>query len=73
LPVRIESKLITADIVYNHLHGPEGPYQGTHGDPALRISAKRIRGWTRAGLCYFANDDRGCAPKTRCGCARCFG
>jgi uncharacterized protein YecE (DUF72 family) len=57
---------VTADFVYIRLHGPEGPYQGSYGDDALRTWAKRIGAWTKQGLdvyCYFDNDDRGFAPK----------
>jgi uncharacterized protein YecE (DUF72 family) len=57
---------VTADFVYIRLHGPEGPYQGSYDDAALRTWAQRIRAWTNQGLdvyCYFDNDDRGFAPK----------
>jgi uncharacterized protein YecE (DUF72 family) len=57
---------VTADFVYIRLHGPEGPYQGSYGDAALRTWAKRITAWAKADLdvyCYFDNDDRGFAPK----------
>jgi uncharacterized protein YecE (DUF72 family) len=57
---------VTADFVYIRLHGPEGPYQGSYGDAALRTWAKRIRAWAQAGrdvYCYFDNDDRAFAPK----------
>ena len=57
---------VTADFVYIRLHGPDGPYQGSYGDQALRPWAKRIGAWTKQGrdvYCYFDNDDRGFAPK----------
>jgi uncharacterized protein YecE (DUF72 family) len=57
---------VTADFVYIRLHGPEGPYQGSYGDAALRAWAKRINAWAEQGLdvyCYFDNDDRGYAPQ----------
>jgi uncharacterized protein YecE (DUF72 family) len=57
---------ITADFVYIRLHGPDGPYQGSYGDQALRTWAKRIGAWVGDGLdvyCYFDNDDRAFAPK----------
>jgi uncharacterized protein YecE (DUF72 family) len=57
---------VTADFVYIRLHGPEGPYQGSYSDDALRTWAKRIAAWAKQGLdvyCYFDNDDRGFAPK----------
>ena len=56
---------VTADFVYIRLHGPEGPYQGSYDDQALRTWADRIAGWARSGLdvyCYFDNDDRAFAP-----------
>jgi uncharacterized protein YecE (DUF72 family) len=57
---------VTADFVYIRLHGPEGPYQGSYGDPALRTWAKRIAAWAKDGrdvYCYFDNDDRAFAPQ----------
>jgi uncharacterized protein YecE (DUF72 family) len=57
---------ITADFVYIRLHGPDGPYQGSYGDDALRTWAKRISAWAGKSLnvyCYFGNDDRGFAPQ----------
>jgi uncharacterized protein YecE (DUF72 family) len=57
---------VTADFVYIRLHGPEGPYQGSYSDAALRTWAQRIRAWAEQGLdvyCYFDNDDRAFAPK----------
>jgi uncharacterized protein YecE (DUF72 family) len=56
---------VTASFVYIRLHGPDGAYQGSYTEAALRTWAKRIRDWTRAGrdvYCYFDNDDRGFAP-----------
>jgi uncharacterized protein YecE (DUF72 family) len=57
---------VTTDFVYVRLHGPGGKYQGTYGDAALRIWARRIRGWSRDGRavwCFFDNDDSGHAAK----------
>jgi uncharacterized protein YecE (DUF72 family) len=57
---------VTASFVYIRLHGPEGPYQGSYGDAALRTWAKRIGAWVKKGLdvyCYFDNDDSAFAPK----------
>ena len=57
---------VTASFVYIRLHGPDGPYQGSYGDAALRTWAKRIRAWAKKGLdvyCYFDNDERGYAPQ----------
>ncbi|MGH6917861.1 MAG: DUF72 domain-containing protein [Geminicoccaceae bacterium] len=57
---------VSASFVYIRLHGPEGPYQGSYGDPALQTWATRIAAWADKGLdvcCYFDNDDRAFAPK----------
>jgi uncharacterized protein YecE (DUF72 family) len=57
---------VTADFVYIRLHGPEGPYQGSYSDAALRTWAERIGAWAKQGLdvyCYFDNDERGFAAK----------
>jgi uncharacterized protein YecE (DUF72 family) len=57
---------VTADFVYIRLHGPDGAYQGSYDDKALRTWARRIATWAKNGLdvhCYFDNDDRGHAPK----------
>jgi uncharacterized protein YecE (DUF72 family) len=57
---------ITTDFVYIRLHGPDGPYQGSYDDPALRTWARRLEGWRQEGrdvYCYFDNDDRGFAPQ----------
>jgi uncharacterized protein YecE (DUF72 family) len=57
---------VTASFVYIRLHGPDGAYQGSYGDPALRTWARRIGAWAKKGLdvyCYFDNDDRAFAPK----------
>jgi uncharacterized protein YecE (DUF72 family) len=57
---------VTASFVYIRLHGPEGPYQGSYSDRALKAWAERTAAWSGKGLdvyCYFDNDDRGFAPK----------
>jgi uncharacterized protein YecE (DUF72 family) len=57
---------VTASYVYIRLHGPDGAYQGSYTDAALRTWAERIRGWSGKGrdvYCYFDNDDRGFAPQ----------
>jgi uncharacterized protein YecE (DUF72 family) len=57
---------ITADFVYIRLHGPDGPYQGSYGEPALEAWAKRLDAWRRRGhdiYCYFDNDQAGYAPQ----------
>jgi uncharacterized protein YecE (DUF72 family) len=56
---------VTADFVYVRLHGPEGPYQGSYDDGALRGWAGHLRGWRGRRLdvyCYFDNDAHGYAP-----------
>jgi uncharacterized protein YecE (DUF72 family) len=56
---------VTASFVYIRLHGPDGPYQGSYAEAALRTWAKRIAAWAKKGLdvyCYFDNDDRAFAP-----------
>jgi uncharacterized protein YecE (DUF72 family) len=57
---------VTASFVYIRLHGPDGAYQGSYSDAALRTWAERIGAWAKKGLdvyCYFDNDDRAFAPK----------
>ena len=51
--------LITADFTYVRLHGPEGKYQGSYSDEALRGWADRIAEWSsrlKAVYVYFDND-----------------
>jgi uncharacterized protein YecE (DUF72 family) len=57
---------VTAEFVYIRLHGPDGPYQGSYDDAALRTWAQRIGAWTSAGrdvYCYFDNDENAFAPQ----------
>jgi uncharacterized protein YecE (DUF72 family) len=57
---------ITTDFTYVRLHGPEGAYQGSYSEAALREWAGRIRKWQdklRAIYIYFDNDQAGYAPK----------
>jgi uncharacterized protein YecE (DUF72 family) len=57
---------VTASFVYIRLHGPDGAYQGSYSDAALRTWAKRIGAWAEQGLdvfCYFDNDQAGYAPQ----------
>lgn len=57
---------ITADFTYVRLHGPDGAYQGSYSEAALRQWAERIREWQdklRAIYIYFDNDQAGYAPK----------
>ncbi len=53
---------ITANFTYIRLHGPDGPYQGSYDDGALRAWAKRLREWDlRASYVFFDNDQAGYA------------
>jgi uncharacterized protein YecE (DUF72 family) len=57
---------LTADFVYIRLHGPDGAYQGSYGQPALKTWAARIDRWMQDGCdvyCYFDNDQAGYAPQ----------
>jgi len=57
---------ITTDFTYVRLHGPEGAYQGSYSESALRGWVERIREWQdklRAIYIYFDNDQAGYAPK----------
>ena len=57
---------LTADFVYIRLHGPEGAYQGSYGEPALAAWAEHLETWRRQGRdvwCYFDNDQAGYAPQ----------
>lgn len=56
---------VTADFTYLRLHGPGAKYQDSYDDPALRVWAKKIRGFAQQGIdvyCYFNNDNAGYAP-----------
>lgn len=55
---------VTADFVYVRLHGPNGPYEGSYEEEALKTWAERLRNWESEGLdayCYFDNDQNGYA------------
>jgi uncharacterized protein YecE (DUF72 family) len=55
---------LTGRFVYVRRHGTDGRYQGSYPRRMLADDARRIRGWTRAGLdvyVYFNNDHRGFA------------
>ena len=57
---------VTASFVYIRLHGPEGAYQGSYSDAALRTWAKRIRGWAGKGprrVLLLRQRRRGYAPQ----------
>lgn len=54
--------MVTANLVYVRLHGPDAAYQGSYSDSALRGWARALGEWAGAGhdvRCYFDNDDAG--------------
>lgn len=59
-------RIVTADIVYLRLHGPDGPYRGQYTTHVLTEWAGRISKWRNEGkeiYCYFDNDEAGYAPQ----------
>jgi uncharacterized protein YecE (DUF72 family) len=57
---------VTSDFAYVRLHGPEGKYQGSYDEDALRRWARQIQQWSRdlaAVYVYFDNDDSGYAAQ----------
>lgn len=59
-------RIVTADIVYIRLHGPDGPYRGQYSDTVLANWAGRISKWRNEGkkiYCYFDNDEASYAPQ----------
>ncbi len=60
------SKIVTSDLVYVRLHGPEVAYAGQYGTEMLAEWAKDFLGWKRQGkqvFCYFDNDEAGYAAQ----------
>ncbi len=56
----------TANFIYLRFHGPLAGYGGSYDRQALRLWARRIRRWKRAGTdvyCYFNNDAEGNAVR----------
>lgn len=59
-------RIVTADIVYIRLHGPDGPYRGQYTTPVLADWASTFSTWAKQGkqiFCYFDNDEAGYAPR----------
>ncbi len=64
---------VTADFVYVRLHGHTRKYASGYSAAHLRRWARRIQGWTRAGLdvhVYFDNDAEGAALANAASLAR---
>ncbi|MEW6143400.1 MAG: DUF72 domain-containing protein [Thermodesulfobacteriota bacterium] len=62
----LSPRIVTADIVYVRLHGPDGPYRGKYSDHVLEGWAGAFSGWAKQGMevfCYFDNDEAGYAPQ----------
>jgi uncharacterized protein YecE (DUF72 family) len=62
----LSPKIVTADIVYVRLHGPDGPYRGKYSDRVLEGWAGAFSTWANQGkevFCYFDNDEAGYAPQ----------
>ena len=63
---RQSPRLVTADVVYIRLHGPDGAYCGSYSRQTLQEWAEAIRQWVRDGrqvYCYFDNDEAGYAAR----------
>jgi uncharacterized protein YecE (DUF72 family) len=61
---RQSPKMITADLVYIRLHGPNGPYRGQYSVQQLAGWAGAVSTWAAQGktvYCYFDNDEAGYA------------
>ncbi len=62
----ISPKVVTTDLVYIRLHGPEGPYRGSYDDKALSYWADAFADWVarnRSIHRYFDNDEAGYAVR----------
>ena len=60
----LSPEVVTTDLVYIRLHGPDGPYRGSYNTEALSKWANNISNWSDDGkevYCYFDNDERGYA------------
>ena len=56
--------VVTADLVYVRLHGPDAPYSGRYPGRELRGWAERLRAWDGQGrevYLFFDNDQRAAA------------
>ncbi|MEJ2697413.1 MAG: DUF72 domain-containing protein [Candidatus Sulfobium sp.] len=61
---RQSPKMVTTDLVYIRLHGPDGPYRGQYSVRQLAGWAGAISTWVTQGktvYCYFDNDEAGYA------------
>lgn len=61
---RQSPKIVTSDLVYIRLHGPDGPYRGQYSIKQLAGWAGAFSTWTSQGktvYCYFDNDEAGYA------------
>lgn len=59
-------RIVTADIVYIRLHGPDGPYRGQYSTHVLENWTGALSTWAKQGkeiFCYFDNDEAGYAPQ----------
>jgi len=59
-------KIVTSDLVYVRLHGPEAAYAGQYNTETLAEWAKDFLAWKRRGkqiYCYFDNDEAGYAAQ----------
>lgn len=62
----LSPRIVTADIVYIRLHGPDGPYRGQYSTSVLAEWAGTFSKWLKGGkeiFCYFDNDEAGYAPQ----------
>jgi uncharacterized protein YecE (DUF72 family) len=62
----ISPMVVTSDLVYLRLHGPDGPYRGRYDTGTLSSWAERISAWHGEGknvFCYFDNDEGGFAVR----------
>ncbi|MCL5734382.1 MAG: DUF72 domain-containing protein [Actinobacteria bacterium] len=58
--------IVTSDLVYIRLHGPDGRYMGSYDRTALSAWANRIAEWAKSGkdvYCFFNNDPGGYAAQ----------
>jgi uncharacterized protein YecE (DUF72 family) len=64
---KMSPEIITADIVYIRLHGPnEIAYQGSYPKRQLTAWANKFNNWVKEGkevYCFFDNDQKGYAAK----------
>ena len=63
---RQSSKMVTSDLVYVRLHGPEAAYAGQYNTETLAEWAEDFLSWRRQGkqiYCYFDNDEAGYAAQ----------